>query len=101
MRRKKRRKKNSNEREISNFPNKDFKEGVIRMLNKLRSRIEELREYFNRVRKCTKEPIRDEEYNYCKEEYIRRNRQKISCYRRKDYPLGRQNRGNNAIRRIK
>lgn len=33
---------------ISNLPNKEFKEMVIRMLNKLKSRIEELRDHFNK-----------------------------------------------------
>lgn len=43
------------------MPNKEFKETVIRMLNKLESRTEKLREQFNRKReKCNKEPIRGE-----------------------------------------
>lgn len=42
------------------MPDKDFKERVIKMLNKLKSRIQALQK---RIRKCNKEPIRNEEYN--------------------------------------
>lgn len=55
--------KKPNEMEISNVLDKEFKEMVIRILNKLKNTVEELREHFNRDRKCKKEPIRDEEYN--------------------------------------
>lgn len=34
--------------EIHNLPDKDFEETVTRMLNKLESRVEELREHFNK-----------------------------------------------------
>lgn len=56
---------------------KEFKETVIRMLNKLESRIEALREHLNKKfqqksRKCNKEQIRDREYNNLNEEYIKR-----------------------------
>ena len=40
--------KNSNEMEISNLPDKEFTEMVIKMPNKLESRIEEFREHFNK-----------------------------------------------------
>ena len=39
---------NSNETEISNLPNNEFTEMVIRMINKLENRIEEPREHFNK-----------------------------------------------------
>lgn len=39
---------NSNETEISNFPDKKFKETVIWMLNKLDNRIEKPREHFKK-----------------------------------------------------
>ena len=42
-------KKNFNETKISNLPDKGFKETVIRMLNNLESRIEELRENFKEM----------------------------------------------------
>lgn len=38
------------EMEISNLPNKNFKETVTRMFNKLENRMEELREHFNKER---------------------------------------------------
>lgn len=44
--RKKTLEKNFNETEISNLPEKEFKETVIIVLNNLESRIEELRKYF-------------------------------------------------------
>lgn len=34
--------------EITNLPNKEFKDMVIRMLNELESRMEKLREHFNK-----------------------------------------------------
>ena len=36
------------------MPDKVFKEMVVRILTRFESRIEELREHFNRVRKCNK-----------------------------------------------
>lgn len=53
--------KSSNEKEINDLPDKEFKEAAIRMHNKLDSRREQLRENFNKVRKFNKGPIRDEE----------------------------------------
>lgn len=38
--------KNSNEMEITHLPDKELKEMVVRMLNKLKSRIQKLREHF-------------------------------------------------------
>ena len=51
---KKKLQKNSNEMEINNMPDKEFKEMVIRILNKLESRIGELRTLKKRVRKHNK-----------------------------------------------
>ena len=48
LRNKKKTEKNSNEMEISNLPDKEFTEMVIKMPNKLESRIEEFREHFNK-----------------------------------------------------
>lgn len=47
---------------MENVPGKEFKETVMRMLNKPEGRIEELREHFNKDLE-NKEPIRDEECN--------------------------------------
>lgn len=47
--------------EISNQPDKDFKEMVIKILTQLESKIEKLRENFNRKYKI--EPSTLEEYN--------------------------------------
>lgn len=41
--------KKPNEMEISNVLDKEFKEMVIRILNKLKNTVEELREHFNKV----------------------------------------------------
>lgn len=46
--------------EISTLPEKEFKETVIRILNRLESRME--LSTSKRDRKCNKEPIRDKEY---------------------------------------
>ena len=45
------------------MPDKVFKEMVVRILTRFESRIEELREDFNKVLKYNKEPIRAEEYS--------------------------------------
>ena len=64
------------ERETTNLPDAEFKILVTRMLNKLRERIDELSENFNKNgdRKHEKEPLRNEEYNI-RDEYIRGNQQ--------------------------
>lgn len=41
-------KKNRNRKTLSNSPDKEFKERVLKILNKLKSRIWELREHFNK-----------------------------------------------------
>lgn len=41
---------------------KEFKDILIRILNRLKNTVEELREHFNRDRKCKEEPIKNE-YN--------------------------------------
>lgn len=48
---------------ISNLFYKEFNETIIRMLNKLKSRIKKLRENFNRIRIYYKGPIRNKEHN--------------------------------------
>lgn len=48
---------NANEIDKNNLPDKEFKEMIIRMVNKLESRIEKFRECFKRVRKCNKKTI--------------------------------------------
>lgn len=48
------------EMEISNLPNKEFKEMVIRMLSKLESIIDELSTATKR--KYSKEPVRNDKY---------------------------------------
>ena len=47
--------------DVSNLPNKKFKEMVIRMVNKLWRKMEELSENF--YKKYKKEAIRAEDYN--------------------------------------
>lgn len=44
----KKERKISNETDIINLPDKEYQQMVIRMFNKLKSRIEELRKHFNK-----------------------------------------------------
>ena len=55
--------RNLNKTELSNLPDKEFKETIIIMLPELGRRMGEHNENFNRVRKYKKEPIRAEECN--------------------------------------
>ena len=49
--------------EISNLPGKEFKGMVIKILMKLRKRIKEHSENFNKDLESIKRPIRAEQYN--------------------------------------
>lgn len=52
--------KNPNEMEINNLPGKDYKEVVTSMLNKVKSRIEELRDNFNKEKNIVKNQLEKE-----------------------------------------
>lgn len=57
--------------EISNLPDKELKETVIRVLYKLERRIEEPRKNFNKELENIIKTIRSEDYHNLNKEYIR------------------------------
>ena len=64
--------KGLNEKEISNLPDKEFKQKVIRMLTDLGRRMDELSVNVNKeLENIKKEPIRNEEYNTGNEKFTR------------------------------
>lgn len=69
--------KTSKESEISNFPDKEFKEMVMRVLTKFEGGIEKLRENFNKE-KNNEVTNRPKEHSNWNENCIGRNQQLIS-----------------------